>query len=72
MMFGARVRYGITYKTGQPNFTIYTRKYFHNFKVAISAENMEGSKGANLSKTHQYVMAEHQELVIYDDKKFKA
>ena len=37
MMFGSRVRYGISYKTGQPNFTIYTRKYFHNFKVQINS-----------------------------------
>ena len=33
MMFGARVRYGITYKHDQPGFQIFTRKYFHNFKV---------------------------------------
>ena len=33
MMFGARVRYSITYKNDQPGFQIFTRKYFHNYKV---------------------------------------
>lgn len=43
MMFGSRVRFGITYKSNQPGFSVYTRKYFHNFKVAISNENYEGA-----------------------------
>lgn len=72
MMFGSRVRYGISYKAGQPNFTIYTRKYFHNFKVQISGDNMEGAKGCNLSLTHEYIKAEHQSITIEDDTKFKA
>lgn len=48
MMFGSRVRFGITYKSNQPGFAVYTRKYFHNFKVAISNENLEGAQGCNL------------------------
>jgi hypothetical protein len=52
MMFGPKVMYGITYKTGQPDFTIFTRKFYHNFKVQISSDNMEGAKGSNLSKTN--------------------
>ena len=48
LMFGARVRYGVSYKTNQPGFTLYSRKYFHNFKVAITQKNYEGAKGANL------------------------
>ena len=33
MMFGPLVRFGITIKVGQPGFTLYTKKYYHNFKV---------------------------------------
>lgn len=33
LLFGSRVRFGISYKTNQSGFIIYTRKYFHNFKV---------------------------------------
>lgn len=58
MMFGARVRYGITFKANQPDFQIYTRKYFHNFKVSTSDENYEGAMGQNLSNRNEYVIAE--------------
>lgn len=57
MMFGKAVRYGITYKASEPGFRIYTRKYYHNFKVAIDGENYEGSHGVNLNTKHQYVIA---------------
>ena len=49
MMFGAKVRYGITYKTNQKAFTIYRRKYEHNFKVPVVSDNLEGSKGLELA-----------------------
>jgi hypothetical protein len=64
MMFGAKVRYGITFKAGQPNFTVYIRKYYHNFKVQLTSRNLEGSKGANLAGTGQYVLTEGQDIVI--------
>lgn len=56
MLFGPKVRFGITYKTNQPGFTIYKRKYFHNFKVNIKNTNCEGSHGANLHSMKAYVM----------------
>jgi hypothetical protein len=36
------------------------RKSFHNFKVALTNENMEGSMGANLPSLNQYVMTERK------------
>ena len=48
MMFGSRVRYGISYKSNQKNFTIYRRKYMHNLKVCVNATNFEGCKGIEL------------------------
>lgn len=57
LMFGARVRYGISFKVDQPDFTIYTRKYFHNFKVQLDTYNYEGALGSNLAKNRMYVMA---------------
>ena len=70
LMFGARVRYGISYKTNQPGFQIFTRKYFHNFKVAITTENFEGAKGANLPKQNAYIMAERTKIGVYDEYDF--
>jgi len=62
MMFGSLVRYGISFKTNQPNFSIWVRKCFHNFKVAKSIDNMEGSIGANLPSLEQYVMTERRTI----------
>lgn len=71
MMFGARVRYGITYKANQPGFQIYTRKYYHNFKVALTTKNQEGAVGVNLSSMEAYVMAEKTNLGVYDQTSFQ-
>lgn len=30
MMFGSRVKYGITYKGGEKSFNIYRRKFIHD------------------------------------------
>ena len=66
MMFGARVRYVITFKANQPGFQVYSRKYFHNFKVAVTTNNYEGSVGSNLSLMKSYVMAEKTKIGVYD------
>jgi len=66
MMFGARVRYGITYKEGQPGFQIYTRKYFHNFRVSVTTKNFEGAVGDNIKSMNAYVMADKQSIALYD------
>jgi len=65
MMFGSRVRFGITYKSNQPGFQIYTRKYFHNFKVAISNENYEGAQGCNLPSINAYIISEKKKIGVY-------
>ena len=70
MMFGARVRYGITFKANQPGFQIYTRKYFHNFKVAVTNDNYEGAVGQNLQSMQAYVMAEKTKIGVFDNKEF--
>lgn len=70
MMFGPLVRYGVTYKANEPDFTIYARKYFHNFKVAITAQNYEGALGGDLGKSQEYLLAEKTKLCIYDNQTF--
>lgn len=71
LMFGARVRYGIAYKVDQPNFVIYTRKYFHNFKVQLDTNNYEGALGSNLEKHKMYAMSIGQSILIKDIRRFK-
>lgn len=58
LMFGSRVRYGISFKVSQPDFEIYTRSHNHNFKVCINNKNYEGAVGCNLASQDAYVMAE--------------
>jgi len=62
LMFGRAVRYGIAYKNSQSGFRIYSRKYYHNFKVAIDAGNWEDSYGANIPSKGQYVIAHGTDL----------
>ena len=71
MMFGSKVRYGISYKIDQPGFQIYTRKYFHNFKVTINSDNFEGAIGANLQRSKQYVLANGLDVGVYDQDTLK-
>jgi hypothetical protein len=67
MMFGARVRFGITYKANQPGFQIYTRKYYHNFKVTTDTKNFEGALGQNLASDDAYVMTDKTNIIINDN-----
>lgn len=71
MLFGRKVRNCITFKTNQPGFTIYKRKYYHNAKIQLRDENYEGAIGQNLRSLNAYVMAEKKTITISDNKTFK-
>lgn len=45
---------------------IYTRKYYHNFKVAIDNMNWEGAIGSNLKYRYAYIMALGNRCIITD------
>lgn len=67
LMFGKAVRYGVAYKTSEPGFRVWSRKSYHNFKVAIDAENYEGSQGVNLGSKKQYCIAHKTNFTIFDE-----
>ena len=71
LMFGSRVRYGISFKQSQPDFEIYTRSHYHNFKVCINNNNFEGAVGCNLASQNAYVMAEKLNVGVYSAENFK-
>ena len=48
MMIGPKVRYCVTYKTGEPTFNIFRANYIHNFKVTVDNKNLEGSYGLEI------------------------
>lgn len=70
LMFGSRVRYGIAFKVSQPDFEIYTRSHYHNFKVCIDDQSFEGAVGCDLSSQKAYVMAESLNVGVYSAEDF--
>ena len=71
MMFGSKVKYGITYKINQRSFVIYRRKYLHNFKVNVVDENLEGSKGLELKSMDIFLCSKIDKVVMYDSMNFQ-
>lgn len=71
MMFGSKVRYCVTYKTNQKSFAIYRRKYWHDFKVPISTENLEGSIGLELASMNTYLVSKIDKVIMYSSETFK-
>lgn len=76
MMFGSAVKYCITYKIGQKNFSVYTRKYEHDFKTKISTANYEGSLGLNIVSMNVFLVTYldpetgQNEIQMYDVSNF--
>ena len=57
MIFGPKVRYGVTYKTNQKSFDVYKRKYHHDFTLPLNQINMEGAIGMELNKINAFLIA---------------
>ena len=66
MMFGSKVKYGITYKQNQKSFDVWSRKFTHNFQVPVLEKNLEGSFGADLPSMNAFCVAELDKIQIYD------
>ena len=71
LMFGSRVLFGIAYKENQAGFQIFSRKYYHNFKVQISKENMIGSKGCTLSSMNAFIITHGMNVTIKQNGSFE-
>lgn len=71
MMFGSRVKYGITYKGNEQSFDIYRRKYMHDFKVPVVDFNFEGSHGIDLPLSNAFIVTQTDKLFLYDSDSFQ-
>mmetsp|Transcript_2923 Transcript_2923/g.4513 ORF Transcript_2923/g.4513 Transcript_2923/m.4513 type:complete len:120 (-) Transcript_2923:2833-3192(-) len=71
MMFGPKVRYCVTYKMNQRSFDIYRRKYWHDFKVPIQQENLEGSMGLEFPSMNVFLVSKVDKVHIYDSSTFE-
>jgi len=48
-MFGKMVKNGIAFTINKPGFTVFRKKYLHNYKVPIKVDNYEGAHGCDLN-----------------------
>lgn len=71
MMFGSKVRYGITYKTNEKSFNVYKRKFTHDFIVKIDDQNLEGALSVDLPAEGLYLVAKIDEIEVYSSTTFQ-
>lgn len=66
MMFGSRVKYGITYKTNQRSFDIHRRKYEHDYKVNVVKTDFDGSRGLPIETMNAFLVSRGSQIRFYD------
>lgn len=71
MMFGRRVRFGISYKTNERSFEIYRRKYMHNLRVQVHDSDFSGSKGIELTTMNTFLVTKINQVLMFDSTTFK-
>ena len=71
MMFGQKVKYGISYKTNQRCFEIYRRKYLHVFKMNANDKDFEGSKGIELITMNTFLVTKTDQVIMFDSDTFQ-
>lgn len=71
MMFGPKVKYGITYKTNEQSFDIFRRKYVHDFKVNTVALDLDGSRGLPIESMEAFLVSKIDEIKFFDINSFK-
>lgn len=70
MMFGSRVKYGITYKANQRSFAVYRRRYQHDFLVPVNTANLEGSVALEFKTMETYLLSRVDKILMYDVNNF--
>ena len=71
MMFGRKVRNGVTYKTNQTGFDIYQRHSMHNLRVCVTAEDFEGSRALEIGSSNVFLVTKTDKILMYDCLSFK-
>lgn len=72
MIFGSRSKYCIAFKTNQPCFEVFSRKYNHNFRAQVSHENLEGSMSIELLTMNAFIITKVDRMIMYDVDTFQA
>lgn len=66
LIFGSKVKYGVSYKIGQTGFEIYSKKYEHNFKVNVLRQNLEKSKGLSINSMNRILVTKTAQILVLD------
>ena len=66
MMFGSKVKYGITYKTNQDSFDIHRRKFEHDFKVNAVSYDLDGSRGLPIESMNAFLVSQVAKIRFFD------
>jgi hypothetical protein len=70
MMFGRRVRNGVTYKTNQRSFDVYQRSSMHNLRVCVRADNFDGSKAIEIASSNVFLVTKIDQILMFDSSSF--
>lgn len=71
MMFGSRVRYGITFKMGERSFNIYRRKYEHEYMINVLEDNLEGAKALEIKSMNVFLYTNIDKVNMVDSTTYK-
>ena len=66
MLFGSKVKYGITFKTNQKSFDIWTRRYNHNFNVNTHSFDYNGAIGLPMESMDSFLVGKGDTIRFYD------
>ena len=66
MLFGSRVRYGITYKTNQRGFDVWTRRFNHDFNVNTQSLDYNGAIGLPMESMNKFIVGKLCDIKFYD------
>ena len=65
-MFGSKVRYGISFKTNQKSFDIWSRKYEHSFNANVVKKNLDGAIGLPIETMDAFLVGRGNEVKFYN------
>jgi hypothetical protein len=67
MMIGPARRFAIIFAVGEKAFSIFRRKYNHNFRVQIDKNNLEAQKAVEIASSNLIFVSNTSEILIFSN-----
>jgi len=71
MMFGSKVKYGITYKTNNKSIDIHRRKYEHDFRLNVIEDDLDGSRGLPVDSMNAFLVSKNDTVRFFSIDTFR-